>query len=153
MLELALLTLGFAVGNVLDGWTTYVVLFKLPDATGTPETRQHELNPQMQDIYKHFTRTMFLKGVGAAVIAGYIIWQLDNRTSTMMVLNFLMLFVVINNLIVYWQRRTRGEKAWTPGKFFSKKLHLGNTGAFIVLVFLMSCVSGGAVFLINRGFN
>jgi hypothetical protein len=135
--EFIVLAVIFIVGNVLDSYSTYMCLFKLPASS-----RGQELNPiAAPGITTHFRRQMGWKAVGTLLVIFLTMLQVPNRSlSIMSLLDVLMAFVVANNAYVYLTRRG-GKNVLSPGQLVQNTLHIPVGIAFILLITVYALLS------------
>jgi len=141
MTEQVLLSLAWLGGNVLDGLTTYLGIFKVPLSL-----RSEEFNPLFKKhIYSHFGKVMLFKIIGTV---GLLIWIWSWETSSdkilsLRIISIAMGFVVLNNSYIYLSKKIRKKKVMTPGVFLVEICHLPRIIAFLVLAVIISLASYG----------
>lgn len=148
MISLILLSLGFVILNILDLYTTYLNLFKLPAEL---TDKQGEMNPVFRgSINNHFFRVVIIKTIGIILIIAYVFIVSESQSYlvfVLKVLNIMTAFVVINNAYIYLAKKITNRKVMTPGKFLTKVCHLPNTMAFLVLMGIIAVASYGLAFI------
>jgi len=103
MSELFWLLAIFVLLNVLDGYTTWLGLYKLP-----PELRAREANVFFKSVETRFWPAMIPK----ALIVLFGVWLFTRTASVfgLKVIDLVFAVVVLNNAYVYLSRRITGTK-------------------------------------------
>ncbi len=144
MIALVLLSIGFVILNILDSYTTYLNLFRLPASL---MGKEGEMNPIFRgSVNKHFGRTVLIKTIGVILIIVYVFIFSKNQSDLVFALkaiNIMIAFVVINNAYIYLAKRITNRKVMSPGKFLTKVCHLPNTVAFVLLMVIIALASYG----------
>ena len=120
MTEVVWLLIVFVFLNVLDGFTTWLGIYKLPEGL-----RGREANVLFKDVEKHFWPAMIKKG--AIVLFGVWLFYRFADPFVLKVVDFVLVVVVLNNGYVYLSRRISGKRLRSPVEFsalFFRKLHL-----------------------------
>ncbi|KKM21862.1 hypothetical protein LCGC14_1631190 [marine sediment metagenome] len=103
----------FLILNILDGFTTWLSIYKLP-----PELKGEEANPLFKDVEKQFFGSMVRKAVLVFLGLWVFLYLYNNNpiggAFVFRVLNLVLLLAVLNNLYVYVSRRVKQRKTQTP---------------------------------------
>lgn len=138
MTEILYLLVIFALLNVLDGYTTWLGLHKLP-----PELRGREKNPIFkEDAEKHF-RVAMLKKAAFVLFGIWFLYRFAN-VHAVKALDLALAVVVLNNGYIYLSRRISGKRLRGPAELFEvflQKLHLpervARVSSFYILIGLI----------------
>lgn len=131
----------FVLLNALDGFTTWLGIYRLPE-----HLRGREVNVLFKDVEKKFWPAMLKKSV--FVLFG--IWLLYRLASphALMVVDIVLTVAVLNNVYVYLSRRLSGKRYRSPVEYsilFFRKLRLpvrvANLVGFYVLFGLVIVIS------------
>lgn len=128
MTEVVWLLIIFVLLNVLDGYTTWLGLYKLP-----PELRGREANVLLKDVEKKFWPTMLKKGM--FVLFGVWLFYRLASPYALKVVDLALVVVVLNNAYVYLSRKLTSKRYRSPVDYsvlFFKKLRLPERAADLV---------------------
>lgn len=141
-----LLLFAFITLSVLDGYTTYLNLFKVP-----AELPGREMNPVFGNIRKNFRGAMVIKGLVTVAVAFLLL--VSRGTFMAEVLDLALSFVVINNsyiFIIKWKWR---KKVTSPLAYLSKglqKVRMHKKLADVLAFYLGVTIIFGISYLIVR---
>lgn len=120
MTEVFWLLLAFVLLNVLDGYTTWLGLYALPE-----DLRGRESNVLFKDVEVHYWPAMIKKGI-LVLFGVWLLYRFANPYA-IKVLDLAFVIVVLNNAYVYLSRRLSGKKTRSPSEYlvsFFQKLRL-----------------------------
>jgi len=120
MSEVTWLLVVFVFLNILDAFTTWLGLHKLPE-----KLKGKEANILFKDAETHFWSAMMRKGV--LVLFGCWLFYHLASVHPLKVLNLVFVVVVLNNSYVYLSRRMTGKRTRSPMELsvtFFRKLRL-----------------------------
>lgn len=140
MTEIVWLLVAFVLLNVLDGFTTWLGIYRLPE-----NLRAREANIVFKNIETHFWSAMIWKGL--LVLFGCWFFYRFADLFALRFLNLVFVAVVLNNSCIYLLRRLSRRKIQSPTElfvFFFRKCHLPERVArllgFYVLLSLVATV-------------
>lgn len=107
MTETVWLLVAFVLLNALDGFTTWLGLYRLPR-----ELRGREANPLLKDAETRFWSAMFRKGV--LVLFGLWLFYHFASLYALRVLDLVFIVVVLNNNYIYLSRKISGRRVRGP---------------------------------------
>lgn len=130
----------FVVLNILDGFTTWLCIYRLP-----AELRGREANIFYKDIDHTFWPAILRKGIFVvlALWSFPLLAKYVNMLSPLYVLNLVLVFVVVNNTYVYLSRRITKRLTTTPiglGTSLLKRLHLSEKQARVLSFYILILV-------------
>ena len=146
MSEIVWLLITFVFLNVLDGFTTWLGIYNLPEGL-----RGREMNVLFKDVEKKFWPAMIRKG--ALVLFGVWLFYSFASPFTLRVFDLVLVVVVLDNSYVYLSRRISGKRIRSPIDFsiqFFRELRLPERASRILGFYvLFGLVIVGCYFVVR----